>query len=237
MRIARLVTGVIVALACVTFHAQAPEEEITVTGKLVRAMAIGGESTGWIVELDPAVTIGGKELHSIQVSYGETARLEEEANKRVRAVGKLGHRSGVETGEQPVLNVSSLEEAQDGETKKGAIDLVGSEWLLENLEGGSPEHGRATLAFPETGKVAGNGSCNRFFGPAEIKGDAIRLGPLASTRMACAEQAMDQEAKYLEALQAAERFEWKDPYLLIHCKGHEAPLRFTRIAHEKPATP
>lgn len=98
MRIARLVTGVIVALACVTFHAQAPEEEITVTGKLVRAMAIGGESTGWIVELDPAVTIGAKELHSIQVTYGETARLEEVANKRVRAVGKLGHRSGVETG-------------------------------------------------------------------------------------------------------------------------------------------
>jgi len=48
---------------------------------------------------------------------------------------------------------------------------------------------------------------------------------------------MDQEAKYLEALQAAERFEWKDPYLLIHCKGHEAPLRFTRIQLEKPATP
>jgi heat shock protein HslJ len=237
MRIARLVTGMIVASACVFLHAQAPKEEITVTGKLVRAMAIGGESTGWVVELDPAVTIGGKELHSIQVSYGETAKLEQEANKRVRATGKLGQRSGVETGEQPVLAVSSIEEAQGAETKKAAIDLLGTEWLLENLEGGSPDHGRATLAFPEAGKVAGNGSCNRFFGPAEIKGDAIRLGPLASTRMACAEQAMDQEAKYLEALQAAERFEWKDQYLLIHCKGHEAPLRFTRIAHENPATP
>jgi len=99
MRIARLVTGMIVALACVSLHTQAPKEEITVTGKLVRAMAIGGESTGWVIELDPAVTIGGKELHSIQVSYGETARLEEEANKRVRATGKLGQRSGVETGE------------------------------------------------------------------------------------------------------------------------------------------
>jgi len=226
-----------VVLACVTLHAQAPEEEITVTGKLVRAMAIGGESTGWVVELDPAVTIGGKELHSIQVSYGETSRLEEEANKRVRATGKLGQRSGVETGEQPVLTVSSIEEAQGSETKKASIDLLGTEWLLENLEGGSPDHGRATLAFPETGKVSGNGSCNRFFGPAEIKGDAIRLGPLASTRMACAEEAMDQEAKYLEALQAAERFEWKDPYLLIHCKGHELPLRFRRVAHGKPATP
>ena len=58
-----------------------------------------------------------------------------------------------------------------------------------------------------------------FFGTAEIKGDAIKMGPLGSTRMACPEPAMNQEAKYLEALQAAERFEWKDPYLLIYCKG------------------
>ena len=240
MRIARVVTGVIVALVCVSLHAHAADKEITVTGKLVRAMAIGAESTGWVVELDPAVMIGGKEVHSIQVSYGETARLEEEVNKSVRAVGKLGQRAGVETGEQPVLIVSSIEEAKPAQAapkEKADIDLVGSEWLLENLEGGAADHGRATLAFPETGKVSGNGSCNRFFGPAEIKGDAIRLGPLASTRMACAEEAMDQEAKYLEALQAAERFEWKDPYLLIHCKGHEAPLRFTRIQLEKPATP
>jgi heat shock protein HslJ len=44
---------------------------------------------------------------------------------------------------------------------------------------------RATLAFPEAGKVAGNGSCNRFTGAAELNGRAIKLGPLASTKMAC----------------------------------------------------
>ena len=55
--------------------------------------------------------------------------------------------------------------------------------------------------------------------------------------MACPEAVMNQESKYLEALQAAERFEWKDPYLLIYCKGLEKPLRFTRMAPEKPATP
>ncbi len=48
---------------------------------------------------------------------------------------------------------------------------------------------------------------------------------------------MNQESKYLEALQAAERFEWKDPYLLIYCKGFEKPLRFTRMATEKPPAP
>jgi heat shock protein HslJ len=46
--------------------------------------------------------------------------------------------------------------------------------------------------------------------------------------MACPEAVMNQEMKYLAALQTAERFEWKDPYLLIYCKGFGKPLRFTR---------
>ena len=45
---------------------------------------------------------------------------------------------------------------------------------------------------------------------------------------------MNQETKYLNALGAAERFEWKDPYLLIYCKGFEKPLRFTRMTPAKP---
>jgi hypothetical protein len=53
----------------------------------------------------------------------------------------------------------------------------------------------------------------------------------------CPEAVMNQETKYMNALQAAERFEWKDPYLLIVCKGWEKPLRFTRLAPSKPAAP
>jgi heat shock protein HslJ len=55
--------------------------------------------------------------------------------------------------------------------------------------------------------------------------------------MACPEAVMNQETKYLDALQAAERFEWKAPYLLIYCKGFEKPLRFTRMRAPKSATP
>jgi heat shock protein HslJ len=117
---------------------------------------------------------------------------------------------------------------------KSAFNLAGSEWLLEDLAGsGVIDNVQATLAFPEAGKVSGKGSCNRFFGAAEIAGDAIKLGPLGTTRMACPEAVMNQETKYLNALQAAERFEWKDPYLLLHSKGIEKPLRFTRPVAEK----
>jgi heat shock protein HslJ len=50
----------------------------------------------------------------------------------------------------------------------------------------------------------------------------------------CPEAVMNQETKYMNALQTAEHFEWKDPYLLIYCKGFEKPLRFTRMTPSKP---
>ncbi len=242
MRIARLSTALILAVVSVYLPAQPPEQKITVTGKLVRAMAIGGESTGWALELESATTIDGKPATSIQVSYRKTGKLEKLENKHVRATGKLAHRNGVETGEQPVLEISSIKEAKatarPASAQPPSFSLSKSEWLLEDLSGsGVLDNVQATLTFPETGKVTGNGSCNRFFGPAEIKGDAIKLGPLGSSRMACPEAVMNQETKYLQALQTAERFEWKDPYLHVYCKGLEKALRFTRMAPGKSATP
>jgi heat shock protein HslJ len=107
---------------------------------------------------------------------------------------------------------------------------------LEDIaESGAVDGVQATLSFPEAGKVAGNGSCNRFFGTVEVRGNTLKLSPLGATRMACPEAVMNQETKYLGALQAAERFEWKDPYLLIYCKGFDKPLRFTRLQKPTPS--
>lgn len=112
----------------------------------------------------------------------------------------------------------------------GALNLVGTEWKLEDLAGaGVIENSQATLAFPEMGRVAGNGSCNRFMGSVTITGDSLKMGPLAGTRMACASEAVSaQEEKYLKALQGATRYEWKDPYLLVYVEGTDKPLRYTR---------
>ena len=245
MRSARLIAGLVLALAAIlepaslSSQTQPSNQQITVTGKLTRVMAIGAESTGWVLELDSAIDVGGKQVTSIQVSDPKAGELEALANTRVRITGKLGQRSGVETGEQPVLTVSSIRGPKDthAPAPKAAFSLSGSEWTLEDLEGHAADHGQATLTFPEAGKIAGNGSCNRFFGSAEISGDSIKFSAMGSTRMACPEEVMNQESKYLEALQAADRFEWKDPYLLIYGKGIEKPLRFTRMSPAKPATP
>lgn len=235
MRKMRLMIGVILALVSFYLYAQQPEKEITVTGKLGHVMAIGGETTGWAIALDPVISIGGKQVHSIQVRYREADQLEKLDNKRVKATGKLSQQVGVETGAQPVLNVSSIHVEADSKPAPNAnVTLLGSQWNLVDLVGsGVIDHSTATLTFPEAGKIAGNDSCNNFFGNVEISGDAIKLTPLGATRMACSEAVMNQETKYVEALHAAERFEWKDPYLLVYCKGYEKPLRFIRLETEK----
>ena len=111
-----------------------------------------------------------------------------------------------------------------------APGVVGTAWRLEDLGGTSAIPGvEATLEFPEAGRAAGRGSCNRFFGTVEISGESIRFGPFAATKMACLDAAANaQETKYLEALQAAERFAFDGPALLVYPRGDGAPLRFRR---------
>ena len=111
----------------------------------------------------------------------------------------------------------------------GAAPLVGSEWRLEDLGGrGVLDRVQATLAFPEAGRVAGNSSCNRFFGSYTLMQDRIALGQLAGTRMACAPAVDEQETRYLDALQKAQRLEVRGTTMLMHVQGLEKPLRFTR---------
>jgi uncharacterized membrane protein len=112
---------------------------------------------------------------------------------------------------------------------RSADGLTNSVWRLESL-GGMRVLNRveATLEFPETGKVAGKGSCNGFFGSVKISGSAISIDSLGSTLMACMQPIMDQEVKYLKALELAERFSIEGTTLLIHVRGVADPLRFTR---------
>lgn len=117
-----------------------------------------------------------------------------------------------------------------------AISLPGTEWVLADLNGTPPvPKVHAGLSFDEAGHVAGNGSCNRFTGSATISGDTLKIGLLASTRMACLNDNVGvQEDKYLKALGAATRYAWQDPHLIIYCDGYDKPLRFTRVAASKP---
>ena len=107
--------------------------------------------------------------------------------------------------------------------------LVGTEWRLQEL-GGAPAlaNVQATLAFPEAGRVAGFGSCNRFFGTYTLVQDKVAFGQMGMTRMACMGPAGEQETRYMAALQKAQTLRVDGSTLLIAVEGQDKPLRFAR---------
>jgi len=125
--------------------------------------------------------------------------------------------------------VLSRAQAADSSTAPAPATTLTGSWVLEDLGGtGVIDDARATLEFREPGRVAGRGSCNQFSGPVTVNGPAISFGPLVSTKMACPEAVMDQETRYFQALQDAERWSLQGPNLLIYVKGAAKPLRFSR---------
>lgn len=81
--------------------------EIILRGKLSHVMGIGGETTGWSLELQSEVTLEGQTLHSIEVS-GPPKRLARLADQYVRARGFVKHRHGVERKDWLVLEITSI---------------------------------------------------------------------------------------------------------------------------------
>lgn len=60
-----------------------------------------------------------------------------------------------------------------------------------------------TAVFTPDGKVSGNAGCNTYNGSYQIDGNKIKVGPLATTRRACPQPVMDQEAAFLKAFQSS----------------------------------
>jgi heat shock protein HslJ len=77
-----------------------------------------------------------------------------------------------------------------------------------------------TALFGTDGTVSGNGTCNTYNGPAMITGNRIAIGPLVSTKMACASDALNaQEAAYLAALEGAQSYDIRGKRLELRDAG------------------
>ena len=109
----RTVRFLLCVLAFAVFSAQARSQQtpapkkITITGKLTRVMAIGGETSGWSLELKQQITLEGKKMRSVEVT-GSAEDLERFKDRRVTAVGTLAHHTGMERGDYMVLEISSI---------------------------------------------------------------------------------------------------------------------------------
>ncbi len=106
-------------------------------------------------------------------------------------------------------------------------NLAGTSWSLADL-GGTADlaHPVPTLEFGVDGTVSGSAGCNTFTASYTSTGDALALGPLATTKMACEPPASAVEAEYLTALAGIATWSMDEAGRLV--LGGAVPLTFTR---------
>ncbi len=75
-------------------------------------------------------------------------------------------------------------------------------------------------------RLAGSGGCNRLTGSFDLSHEGLRFGPVAATRMACADPVMRMEGAFLRALAATTRSK-QDGSLLVLFEGDRALARLT----------
>jgi heat shock protein HslJ len=108
---------------------------------------------------------------------------------------------------------------------------VGVEWRLVSIGGtpaGAGANGQpATLRLDETsGRASGYAGCNQFSGSYTLSGSSLSFGPLAMTRMACA-QGGELESRYTMALGQANGWKMTSTGLELR-KGSTLLAKFTK---------
>lgn len=100
------------------------------------------------------------------------------------------------------------EPAQETVLEAGAEEaLTGPEWTVTQIDGQPAlDDAAPTIAFLPNG-VTGSAGCNRFNGGYEADAASLTFGALATTRMACADDRMEQERAFLTLLSRVTRYE------------------------------
>ena len=78
------------------------------------------------------------------------------------------------------------------------------------------------------GRAYGIGGCNRFNGGYALEGASLRFGAMATTNMACAPAAMDQEARFHRALARVAGWRMEGGILHLTDAGGATVLRLAR---------
>ncbi|MDI1480063.1 META domain-containing protein [Polyangium sp. y55x31] len=126
----------------------------------------------------------------------------------------------------PVLSMAAPAAANE------ANILANTQWELESIVEGRTmwePSGRndVTLQFQADGKANGKAPCNWYFASYKVEGDRLSMSTIGSTRMFC-EGVMEQESRYLGALEQANTFEIRGDELRIRYGNGRGTLIFER---------
>jgi heat shock protein HslJ len=115
-------------------------------------------------------------------------------------------------------------------------EISGTEWQVTGYNNGKQAvvstiiGTNLTAKFGQDGLLNGNGGCNTYSGNYETSGANITIGPLASTRKACAEPAgvMEQESQFLAAMQSAATYQIDGNILKLFGTQGETVVTFSK---------
>lgn len=94
--------------------------------------------------------------------------------------------------------------------------LTETYWVLSGVPGSDADlSGKAYLHLTEEKEKRAEGfaGCNRFSGKFDAEGGAVRIGPLATTRMMCPK--MGEENAFLDALRSVDGYRIEADTLLL----------------------
>ncbi|WP_322487874.1 META domain-containing protein [Chloroflexus sp.] len=110
-----------------------------------------------------------------------------------------------------------------------AANLANRQWQLIEINGQPPVAAGQplTIAFGPDNRASGFAGCNGFGGSYRLDGATIAFSQIASTLIACADDAITaQELTFHQALAAAARYELKDSVLSLFDRDGNVRLRF-----------
>ena len=109
-----------------------------------------------------------------------------------------------------------------------AQDIRGS-WLVEWIvDRPVMDYSPASLTFGKEGRLSGNASCNLIMASYTVDGDQLTIGPVGATRKLCPPALMEQEQRFLAALEDVVRAEIRNELLYLYSADARELLRASR---------
>jgi putative lipoprotein len=110
--------------------------------------------------------------------------------------------------------------------------LAGSDWIAEQVDGQAVlADARPTLSFQEDERAGGAAGCNRWFATAELSGEKLRFSQAGATRMACEPDRMQQESRFLSALEAVRSYRLEGATLRLFDESQAERVRLSRAGN------
>jgi len=106
-------------------------------------------------------------------------------------------------------------ESLSSETGVATSALSGPRWVAQSIDGAPVEGGRLYIQFNAADRLAGSGGCNALTAIYEVGEAAIAVRALDVGERSCEAELMRQEARFVDVLAGAARYERADGRLII----------------------